>query len=141
MASLVSKSKYMTKKQIEVAAALIKQDGKYLITQRLPDSHLGLYWEFPGGKRKPEESLEDCLKREILEELGLIIGVGNLVNACEHEYEDRVIKLFFYEGKILAGTPAPIECHDFKWLSPEDMKTADFPPADIEVIQILQRKD
>lgn len=131
----------MAKKLIEVAAALIQQDGKYLITQRLPDSHLGLYWEFPGGKRKPDESLEDCLKREIREELSLDIGVGNLVNACEHEYEDRVVKLFFYECAILSGSPKPVECHDFKWISPKDMRTDDFPPADIEVIQILRRKD
>ena len=66
-------------KVIDVAAGIICEEGKYLIAQRCPEDTFALYWEFPGGKRKENESLTDCLKREISEELGLEIEVGALI--------------------------------------------------------------
>ena len=64
---------------IDVAAALVFRDGKLLITQRHPDAHLGGLWEFPGGKREPNETFEACLIRELREELGIEVSVSELV--------------------------------------------------------------
>ena len=66
---------------IEVAAALVFRDGKLLITQRNADAHLGGLWEFPGGKREAEETFETCLTRELREELGIEVTVGELVES------------------------------------------------------------
>jgi mutator protein MutT len=64
---------------VEVAAGLIIRDGNILIAQRRSNAHLGGLWEFPGGKRKPDESFEACLVREVMEELGLTIAVHEQV--------------------------------------------------------------
>lgn len=127
------------KQTIEVAAALIHERGKYLITQRYPSSHLGLMWEFPGGKRKKNESIQDCLRREIKEELGLDISVHNLVGEYLHPYEDRLIRLKFFECQIMRGEPRVLDCHDFKWQSPKEMKINEFPPADKEIILKIRK--
>ena len=69
----------MNSKSIEVAAALVFRNGKLLIAQRHAKAHLGGLWEFPGGKRHAEETFEECLVREIREELGVEISVGELM--------------------------------------------------------------
>src|SRR5271167_3013436 len=81
---------------VEVSAALIFRDGKLLITQRHAGAHLGGLWEFPGGKREPGEPLEECLRRELREELGIEVAVGNLLESLSHEYSDRIVHLRFY---------------------------------------------
>src|SRR3954468_16443849 len=71
---------------IEVAAGLVFRSGKLLITQRYPEAHLGGLWEFPGGKREPQESFSECLQRELMEELGIEVEVLDLVETITHEY-------------------------------------------------------
>jgi mutator protein MutT len=73
-------------KAIDVAAGLVFREGKLLITQRHPEAHLGGLWEFPGGKREPGETFERCLARELREELGIEIQVGELVESLTHAY-------------------------------------------------------
>src|SRR5690606_22981070 len=71
---------------IEVSAGLVFRDGKLLITQRFADSHLGGLWEFPGGKRETNETFEQCLVRELREELGIEVEVLDLVQTITHAY-------------------------------------------------------
>ena len=79
---------------IEVAAAIIQDDaGRYLITQRRRGSHLEGLWEFPGGKREPDESLEACLRRELTEELSATFSVGEPLETIRWEYPDRAVVL------------------------------------------------
>src|SRR5882672_7630583 len=74
---------------IEVAAGIVFRNGKILITQRRSQDHLGDLWEFPGGKREAEESFEDCLQRELMEELGIEVAVGELVDTVVHQYPEK----------------------------------------------------
>ena len=137
-AEIQSSEQIQPKRVIEVAAALIDEAGKFLVTQRPPNTHLALYWEFPGGKREPGESLETCLKREILEELNVFSEVQAFVGEYTYDYPDRRVILYFYRCSILKGIPEPKGCHDLKWITPGEMQEADFPPADISIIRMLK---
>ncbi|MCH8929048.1 MAG: (deoxy)nucleoside triphosphate pyrophosphohydrolase [Candidatus Marinimicrobia bacterium] len=112
-------------------------DGKYLITKRPTKSHLGGFWEFPGGKVKEGESYTVALAREILEETNLTVEVGDLFHEIFHEYEDRNIRLLFYNSTILSGDPLPLECDEIKWISKNEFPTYNFPPADAELVKLL----
>ena len=92
---------------VEVSAALIFQCGKILLTQRPPGSHLAGLWEFPGGKREPLETFEQCLVREIREELGITIAVGRLFDSISHQYPQKSVLLKFFVCRLLAGVPRP----------------------------------
>jgi mutator protein MutT len=123
--------------QVEVAAGIIERDGLILIAQRLPHGHLGLLWEFPGGKREPGETLEECLEREILEELGIQVEVGQKRREIEHIYPDRTVQLTFFSCRWKEGEPRAIGCHDFRWVPPNDLKQFQFPDADKEILVLL----
>src|SRR5262249_51460420 len=93
---------------IQCVAALIRAaTGRYLITQRRSGSHLEGLWEFPGGKREAHESFEQCLRRELTEELAATFRVGKLVETVRWEYPDRRIVLHFYECHLESGTIEP----------------------------------
>ena len=126
-------------KILVVTAAIIEARGKYLIAQRRKDSHQGLRWEFPGGKVESGESPETCLAREIKEELDVNIEVGHIYKVISHNYDDKQVILLCYKCKILDGQPQPIECEDFKWVIPELMSGFDFAPADIPVVEAIQK--
>ena len=120
---------------IDVAAALIQDDqGRYLITQRRRGSHLEGLWEFPGGKRDAGEELADCLKRELVEELGARFTVGDKVDTIRWDYPDRTIVLHFFRCRLASGTIAPQESQAMAWVAPYDLSRYDFPPADRELI-------
>src|SRR2546423_2979763 len=81
---------------IEVAAGLVFRAGSLLITQRRPQDHLGGLWEFPGGKREPAETFEECLRRELREELGIEVQVQGLLASVQHAYPEKTVLLQFY---------------------------------------------
>ena len=124
---------------VEVAAALIQDAaGRYLITQRRRGSHLAGLWEFPGGKREAEESLEACLRRELGEELSAAFSVGEKVETVRWEYPDRTIVLHFYRCRLESGTIEPCEEQTMAWVEAARLGDYDFPPADRELIARLQ---
>ena len=86
---------------IEVAAGLVFREGKLLITQRFFDSHLGGLWEFPGGKRECDETFPQCLQRELLEELGIEVTIGELVERIIHAYPEKTVSLHFFRCQWL----------------------------------------
>lgn len=128
----------VSRKSIEVSAALIFRDGRLLVTQRLPNSHLGGLWEFPGGKREPGETSEQCLAREIREELGVEISVGGLFSEISHTYPEESVRLKFFSCQLLSGEPQPLGCAAFKWVSQAELAGYAFPAADARLIQKLK---
>ena len=126
------------KKQIEVSAALIFHNGKLLITQRHATDHLGGLWEFPGGKREPDETFEQCLVREIREELGVEIEVGDLFEEISHDYAEKAVRLKFFTGKLISGELRPLDCAAFKWIGKTELADYEFPAADARLLERLR---
>ena len=126
-------------KTLIVTAAVIEVDGRFLVTRRQPGVHLEGHWEFPGGKCNPGEPLKDCLARELREELDVDVQVHEEVFATSHEYEDRRVELHFLSCTLL-GQPQPQLRQDMRWISRDDFARLQFPPADDELIEMLQRR-
>src|SRR5688572_18392052 len=101
---------------IEVSAGLIFRSSQLLITQRHADAHLGGLWEFPGGKREPGESFEQCLARELKEELGIEVVVGELFDRVTHTYPEKTVALKFFLCQLERGEPQPLGCAAVKWI-------------------------
>jgi A/G-specific adenine glycosylase len=121
----------------DIAAALIWRDGQLLITRRPEHKMLGGLWEFPGGKQENGETLEECLKREIREELGVSIEVGDLYQSVKHTYSHFRITLHTFHCRIENGEPRNIGVDDFAWVSPEELNLYAFPRADQKIIESL----
>jgi len=124
---------------IDVVAAVIRRDGKILITQRLDDVHLARLWEFPGGKVEAGESFEVALQREILEELGVEIRIHEEFFTTEHDYVTKSVRLHFYVCTLLRGEPASLAVADLRWIRPNELWNFEFPPADAALIARLAR--
>jgi A/G-specific adenine glycosylase len=128
------------KMMIKVAAGIIIQDGKILITQRRKDTTFPHYWEFPGGKLEAGEDERTCLKREIMEELGIEVAVRSPLYTTKTKHKNSTIQLSFHRCSILLGRPQAKEVAQFLWVKPEELSSYQFPPANKEVIALLQRK-
>ncbi len=127
------------KKCIAVTAAVIRQGDKILITRRPEGTHLEGLWEFPGGKKEPEETLEQCIEREIKEELGVEIRPEKFLLTVNHEYSSKIVDLHIFECSLIKGSPVPMEGQSMKWVFPEELSSYKFPPPDIEVIRLIQK--
>ena len=123
---------------VEVSAALIFRNGKLLITQRHAHAHLGGLWEFPGGKREPPETFEQCLVRELREELGVEILVGELFEAVVHAYPEKTVHLKFFICRLEAGEPEPRDCAALRWVDKSELTGFDFPAADARLLGKLR---
>jgi mutator protein MutT len=121
-----------------VAAGLIFRAGKLLITQRHADAHLGGLWEFPGGKREAGETFEDCLVRELREELGVVVAVGELIEEFTHAYAEKMVFLKFFSCRLVAGEPRPLGCAGLKWVNHQGLARHKFPAADAKLLERLR---
>jgi len=128
----------VNRKSIEVGAALIFRDGRLLIAQRHAKSHLGGLWEFPGGKREVGETFEQCLVREIREELGVEISVGELFEEIAHVYPEKSVHLKFFICTLLSGEPQPLDCAALKWVTKTELADFEFPAADAQLLEKLK---
>ena len=126
---------------IQVAAAVIERDGRYLITKRVADTNLPGYWEFPGGKRELGESLERCLVRELREELGIEIREPTRFMIIQDEYQDKTLELNFFLCSVVPGEIKLLGCADFRWVFPGDLSNFTFLPADEPVVVQLQKRN
>lgn len=125
----------------DVTAAVFIKDGRVMICRRPPNKGNALKWEFPGGKSEPGETLEECLKRECEEELGIEISVGREICATEYEYPDITVKLHFMLSKIVSGTPELKEHADIKYITKSELSDYDFCPADRDIVKILAEEN
>jgi 8-oxo-dGTP diphosphatase len=121
---------------VVVTAAIIERDGAFLVTRRPAGAHLGGYWEFPGGKCEPGETLDRCLSREILEELQVAVRVGSEILNVSHAYPERVVELHFFECELL-GEPLPTFGQEMRWIPRAQLASLTFPPADAELVAML----
>ena len=124
---------------IDVAAALIFRRGKLLIAQRPEGGHLGGLWEFPGGKREPRETFEECLARELREELGIEAEVGELLESLTHDYPERTVQLKFFRCRLKQHEPQPLGCPALKWVGAGELGNYAFPAADARLLQRLEQ--
>ena len=120
-----------------VVAAVIKKENFYLIAQRNRNKHLGLQWEFPGGKVENNESFQDALMREILEELNITIEVKKKIAKKLYKDEKINISLHYYICHIQNGNIRLNEHENSKWLTKENLNKYDFVSGDKSVLSLL----
>ena len=132
--------------RILVAAGLIRgaentsEHDLILISRRPSGTHLANWWEFPGGKIEQGESPENALVREVEEELGLEVSVGDVFAVGHHQYPEKEVILMVYDARVVKGTPMCHEVAEFRWVSPAELVEMTLPPADLPVIQRLRRE-
>jgi mutator protein MutT len=119
-----------------VAAAVIERDGCFLVTRRQKGVHLEGYWEFPGGKCERAESLAECLRRELLEELATDVEVLHEMLTMTHTYPERAVELHFIACRLL-DEPRPQLGQEMRWVPRTELSMLRFPPADDELIALL----
>ncbi|MBQ6680075.1 MAG: (deoxy)nucleoside triphosphate pyrophosphohydrolase [Lachnospiraceae bacterium] len=126
------------KAPIEVVAALIFRDGRFMICQRPANKARALLWEFVGGKVEPGETKEAALIRECREELDIELSVGDVYMEVVHEYPDITVRLTLFRAEIAAGEPKLIEHNDLRWITPAEIPDYDFCPADTEILKKIR---
>ncbi len=128
----------MTKKTIGVGV-IWNQQGQILIDRRRPTGVLGGFWEFPGGKIETGETVEECIKREIWEELGIVIEVGKHLITIAHTYTHLHVTLIVHHCQYIEGVPQPIECDEIRWVNLEELDEFNFPEANFQIIAALRQ--
>ena len=124
----------------EVVAALIWNQGKFLICQRPAHKARGLKWEFVGGKVEPGETKAQALIRECKEELAITVSPGDVFMEVIHEYPDIMIRLTLFHCAIAQGEPALLEHNALAWIRPQDIPEYDFCPADADILVRIQEE-
>lgn len=132
----------VNKPRVLVSAGLIRRsdDDRFLVSRRGANTHLAHAWEFPGGKVEPGEAPCETVQREIFEELGIEVEVGDIYAVGHHDYETKEVILMVYDVLLLKGQPRCLEVADFKWVTPGELISMDLPPADKPVIDRLKRE-
>ncbi len=124
----------------KVTAAILVQNGTILIAKRGPEGRFAHRWEFPGGKIEPGESPEDCLAREMAEELGIVVEVGNFFTASLHTFPGGQILVHAFFCRWTGGSLRPTEHEEYRWVKPAELGGYDFAPADIPIAAKLMRE-
>jgi A/G-specific adenine glycosylase len=124
-----------------VTAAVIRRTDQVLIAQRPLNGMLGGMWEFPGGKQEPGESLTQCLQREIDEELGIDVEVGQPLITVNHSYTHFKITLYAFTCRLIRGSPQPLGVADWRWATIAELDSYPFPRTDQKIIQALKDQE
>lgn len=119
-----------------VSAGVIIEGARVLLSQRKTGTHLAGAWEFPGGKVEPGEDPRDALARELEEELGIDVAVGEPLEITLHRYPTKSVLLLFFAASRLTGSPEPraIDVAAVRWASVDELRDEEFPPADVAVL-------
>lgn len=126
-------------KRMDVAIAVVVQEKQVLICKRPAKAHLGGFWEFPGGKQEPGESIQQCVARELREELDIQTDILAALPIIEHDYPDRQVRLHPFLCAFKGGEPKPIGCEEVRWVSYTDLGQFTFPPAnDVLIAQVVE---
>ena len=123
------------KRHLHVACAIIEQNGTVLTAQRSAAMSLPLKWEFPGGKIEAGETAEECLIRELREELGVSVFIGSALSPATHSYPDFTVTLYPFTCRLTGGAVSMYEHHALKWVEPQQMSDLDWAAADLPVIR------
>ena len=123
---------------IRVVAGIVWRDREVLVSRRYDHAHLGGLWEFPGGKLEPGETEPEALVRELREELGIEVEVGEAWGELVHDYEDRRVSLSFWFAEVRSGSPQPLEVAEVRWVPVTELDALDFPGADDPLVHSLQ---
>ena len=118
----------------EVVAALIWDNDKFMICQRPANKARGLLWEFVGGKVEIAETKEQALIRECKEELNVLLSVGDVFMDVIHKYPDLTVHLTLFNATIAEGEPQRLEHNDIQWITPSEISSYEFCPADEEIL-------
>ena len=138
--SLPRKAPKKSRPHHQVAAGVIRRGGELLIAQRPASGLLGGLWEFPGGKQEEGETLEQCLRREVREELDIEIEVGSHLISVDHAFSHFSITLHVFEAVWLGGAPQAVGCAEWRWIAPDRLEDYAFPRADRRVIEFMTRE-
>ncbi len=125
-------------KHVEVAVGVIQRGKQIFISKRSDDLHQGGLWEFPGGKKEPNESIESALRRELDEELGIEVLSQNPLMVIEHDYGDKLVRLDIRIVTDFSGEPHGKEGQLTQWIDIQDLHTLSFPEANKAIIAKLQ---
>ncbi|MDJ0334369.1 (deoxy)nucleoside triphosphate pyrophosphohydrolase [Salinibacterium sp. G-O1] len=128
------------KKQIDVVGAVVVRDGRILCAQRGQAGALAGMWEFPGGKIEVGESPCEALQREIVEELGCTVAVGEEVAVTTHEYDFGIVTLTTFYCELEEGDPELSEHEDMVWLLPPQLRSLEWAPADLPAVEAIELK-
>jgi 8-oxo-dGTP diphosphatase len=120
-----------------VVAALIRRDGRVLVSRRRPDQSMPLLWEFPGGKVEPGEDPRLALAREVREELGCVVSVGRIHEVVFHAYADFDLYMLVYPCDLLEGVPRAVEVAEVAWVETARLPTLELLPADYPLAREL----
>ncbi len=124
----------MEKKVVKVSAAVIVSESRILAAQRMSGEYAGC-WEFPGGKHEKGETARQALKREISEELGILISTGQHICTVEYDYESFHLSMDCFICTIMEGVPEPKEGQKIKWLFPHELSRVNWLPADRTILE------
>ena len=124
----------------EVVAALVWDNGRFMICQRPAHKSNALLWEFVGGKLEKGETKQEALIRECREELGITVEVGEEFFDVVHQYPDILVHLTIFNARIAEGTPELLEHNDLKWILPGEIPQYKFCPADDDILEVIMGK-
>lgn len=123
-----------------IGMAVVRHDGKILIAQRKKTMKQGGLWEFPGGKLEPNETAPDCIRREFMEELGMVVHVGDYLDEMTYTYPD-IGEFHFdtYWATCENPNPTKLDAHEkIAWIKPDEFDDYQFCPADIPLVNKLK---
>jgi A/G-specific adenine glycosylase len=125
---------------IVVGAAVIRnRKGEVLIAQRREKDMLGGLWEFPGGKQETGETIQQCITRELKEELGINVQVEDFLTTVHHAYSHFTMDMHTYFGRIKSGRPRPLHCQDYRWVRIPNLRDVPYSTADLNIIAELEK--
>jgi len=120
------------------AAVVTNSKGEVLIAQRREKDMLGGLWEFPGGKQEPRETIQQCIVRELKEELGINIETKEFLVTVKHAYSHFTMEMHTFFAKIRSGRPRPIHCQDYRWTKISKLRQVPYSKADLNIIKALE---
>ena len=123
-----------------VTAAVIEKDGRILIARRKKGWRHAGKWEFPGGKIEPGETPEECLQRELREELAIEAEIGEFICSSTYAYSHATIQLLVYHASHVSGEFTLHDHQEMRWVLPEELLQYDFPEADKPIIEKLTKE-
>ena len=123
--------------QVIGVGVVLNQEGEVLIDQRLEEGLLGGLWEFPGGKQEPGEAIEQCIERELREELAIQVEVGELLICVDHAYSHKKLRFVVHCCRWLSGTPKALASQQVKWVKISELDQYPFPAANTRIIEAL----